>query len=170
MKSRLSSHKVLRCWRKPCSPMLPPVITESQNGQGWKGPLWVTRSNPPAKAGSPRAGCTAPRPGGAGISPEKETPQPPWAAWASAPSLSPRCLGVASVLGVNQSSPIPAAPKLLEGAVQKSGDKQSASATPAKPSQKVSTLSLTDVCWEPIFLLTLAKDQQRPVSNDLAQQ
>ena len=27
----------------------------------------------PAQAGSPRAGCTAPRPGGAGISPEKET-------------------------------------------------------------------------------------------------
>ena len=27
---------------------------------------------PPAKAGSPTAGCTAPRPGGSGISPEKE--------------------------------------------------------------------------------------------------
>ena len=34
-------------------------------------------AQPPAQAGSPRAGCTAPRPGGAGISPEKETPQPP---------------------------------------------------------------------------------------------
>jgi len=26
-------------------------ITESQNGRGWKGPLWVIQSNPPAKAG-----------------------------------------------------------------------------------------------------------------------
>jgi len=39
-------------------------ITESQNGRGWKGPLWVTQSNPPAQAGSPRAGCTGPCPGG----------------------------------------------------------------------------------------------------------
>jgi len=31
---------------------------------------------PPAEAGSPRAGCTGPRPGGSGISPEKETTQP----------------------------------------------------------------------------------------------
>ena len=45
-------------------------------------------AQPPAQAGSPRAGGTAPRPGGAGISPEKETPQPPWAAWARAPSPS----------------------------------------------------------------------------------
>ena len=43
---------------------------------------------PPAQAGSPTAGCTGPRPGGAWISPEKETPQPPWAAWARAPSPS----------------------------------------------------------------------------------
>ena len=28
------------------------------DGRGWKGPLWVSQSNPPAKAGSPRAGCT----------------------------------------------------------------------------------------------------------------
>jgi len=62
-------------------------VTESQNGGGWKRPLWVTQSNPPAEGGSPRAGCTAPRPGGAGISPEKETPQPPWAACSRA--LSP---------------------------------------------------------------------------------
>ena len=39
-------------------------ITESQNGRGWKGPLWVTQSNPPAEAGSPTAGCTGPCPGG----------------------------------------------------------------------------------------------------------
>ena len=39
-------------------------ITESQNGRGWKGPLWVIYSNPPAEAGSPTAGCTGPCPGG----------------------------------------------------------------------------------------------------------
>ena len=39
-------------------------ITESQNSRGWKGPLWVTQSNPPAEAGSPTAGCTGPCPGG----------------------------------------------------------------------------------------------------------
>jgi len=31
-------------------------FTESQNGRGWKGPLWVIQSNPPAEAGSPTAG------------------------------------------------------------------------------------------------------------------
>jgi len=35
----------------------------SQNVQGWKGPLWVIYSNPPAEAGSPTAGCTGPHPG-----------------------------------------------------------------------------------------------------------
>jgi len=39
-------------------------ITESQNSRGWKGPLWVIQSNPPAKAGSPTASCTGPCPGG----------------------------------------------------------------------------------------------------------
>ena len=63
-------------------------ITESQTGRGWKGPLWVTQSNPPTEAGSPRAGCTGPCPGRSRISPEKETPQPPWAACSSAPSPS----------------------------------------------------------------------------------
>ena len=42
---------------------------------------------PPAEAGSPRAGCTGPCPGRSWISPEKETPQPPWAACSRA--LSP---------------------------------------------------------------------------------
>jgi len=42
---------------KPC------IFTESQNVRGWKGPLAITWSNPPAKAGSPTAGCTGPRPG-----------------------------------------------------------------------------------------------------------
>ena len=63
-------------------------ITESQHGRGWKGPLWVIQSNPPAEAGSPRTGCTGPPPGGSWISPEKETPQPPWAACSRAPSPS----------------------------------------------------------------------------------
>ena len=50
---------------------------------GLAGPSVGHPAQPPAQAGSPRAGCTAPRPGGAGISPEKETPQPPWAACSS---------------------------------------------------------------------------------------
>ena len=58
--------------------------TESQNIRGWKSHLVQT----PAKAGSPTAGCTGPCPGGSWISPEKETPQPPWAAWSRAPSPS----------------------------------------------------------------------------------
>ena len=40
----------------------------------------------PAEAGSPRAGYTGPCPGGSWISPQKETPQPLWAACSSAPS------------------------------------------------------------------------------------
>ena len=43
---------------------------------------------PPAEEGSPTAGCTWPCPGAPWISPEKKTPQPPWAACSSAPSLS----------------------------------------------------------------------------------
>ena len=44
---------------------------------GCKGPLWVIiKSNPPAEAESPTAGCTGLCPGGSWISPEKETPQP----------------------------------------------------------------------------------------------
>jgi len=37
-------------------------LTESQNGQGWKGPLGIIKFNPPAKAGSPTAGGTRPSP------------------------------------------------------------------------------------------------------------
>jgi len=40
------------------------LITESQNGRGWKGPLWVIYSNPPAEAGPPTVGCRGPCPGG----------------------------------------------------------------------------------------------------------
>ena len=54
---------------------------------GLEGPLCIISSNPPAKAGSPRADCRGPRPGGFWISPE-ETPQPPWEACSSAPSPS----------------------------------------------------------------------------------
>jgi len=52
------------------------AVTESQNGGAGRD-LWGHPAQPPAQAGSPRAGGTAPRPGGSGISPEKETPQPP---------------------------------------------------------------------------------------------
>ena len=55
-----------RCWRSaglagwdPLGPPLPVTaawpgdhrITESQNGRGWKGPLWVIQSNPLLKQG-----------------------------------------------------------------------------------------------------------------------
>ena len=44
-----------------------------------------TSSSPtPAKAGPPRAGHTGTYPGRFGMSPERETPQRPWAACASA--------------------------------------------------------------------------------------
>jgi len=32
------------------------ALVVSQNVRGWKGPLWVIWSNPPAEAGSPTAG------------------------------------------------------------------------------------------------------------------
>ena len=66
-------------------------ITESQSVRGWKGPLWVIWCNPPAEAGSPRAGCTGPCPGGSWTSPEKENPQPPWATCSRAPSHLTMC-------------------------------------------------------------------------------
>ena len=47
-----------------------PELTE---WQGLAGPSVGHPAQPPAEAGSPTAGCTAPRPGGAWISPEKET-------------------------------------------------------------------------------------------------
>ena len=54
---------------------------------GWKGPLWVTHPTPcPSRVTQSRLHSTAAR--GVGISPEKETPQPPWAAWARAPAPS----------------------------------------------------------------------------------
>lgn len=56
-------------------------ITESQNGQGWKGPLEVMLSNPLPKAGLPR-------PDSFWISPRRETSQPLWTARLCAQSLS----------------------------------------------------------------------------------
>ena len=43
---------------------------------------------PSCRSGSPTARCTGPCTGRSWISPEKETPQPPWAACSSAPSPS----------------------------------------------------------------------------------
>ena len=65
-------------------------VTESQNHRmvGVGRDLWGHPVQPPAEAGSPRAGCTGPCPGGSGISPEKENPQPPWATCSRAPSPS----------------------------------------------------------------------------------
>jgi len=56
--------------------------TEPQNHRitewsGWAGTSAGHPAQPLAQAGSPRAGGTAPCPGGTGISPEKETPQAP---------------------------------------------------------------------------------------------
>ena len=61
---------------------------ESQNGRGWKWPLWIIQSNSPAEAGSPRAGYTGPHPGGLWISPGKENSQRLWETCSSAPSPS----------------------------------------------------------------------------------
>jgi len=54
---------------------------------GFEGTSGDPPAQRPAEAGSPTAGCTAPRPGGSGISPEKENPQPLRATCSSA--LSP---------------------------------------------------------------------------------
>ena len=40
------------------------IITESQNGPGWKGPLDVILCNTAAQARPPRANCIGPRPDG----------------------------------------------------------------------------------------------------------
>lgn len=42
--------------------------------------LWVYLVQPPARAGTPRAGCPGPSPDGFWTSPRRETPQPLWAA------------------------------------------------------------------------------------------
>ena len=63
-------------------------ITESQDSWGWKGPLEVIWSNPFAQAWPPTAGCPGLRPDSFWVSPRMETPQPLWAACASAQSPS----------------------------------------------------------------------------------
>ena len=68
-----------------------PLFSQNHRITAWSGLEGTSVGHPvqpPAQAGSPSAGCTGPCPSGSGISPEKETPQPPWAAWARAPSPS----------------------------------------------------------------------------------
>jgi len=50
------------------------IFTQNQRMLGVGRDLcgWVISSNRPDEAGSPRAGCTGPPPGGSWISPEKE--------------------------------------------------------------------------------------------------
>ena len=64
------------------------LITESQNGWGWKGPLEVIWSNTPAQAGPPRSACLGPSPGHFWISPRMQTQLPLWATCACAHSPS----------------------------------------------------------------------------------
>ena len=59
-------------------------IIGSQKGWGWREPLKVIWSNPPAPAGPPRASGPGLCPDGLWVSPWTETPQPPWATCASA--------------------------------------------------------------------------------------
>jgi len=75
-----------RCPRAPWLRYQRKTIQKSQNPSmvGLEGTSVGHSVQPPAQAGSPRAGCTASRPGGVGISPEKETPQ---SLWATSPSL-----------------------------------------------------------------------------------
>jgi len=90
----------------------PASAPQSSHGPGSQNPSMVGvrkdlqghPAQPPAQAGSPRAGCTAPWPGGAGTSPEKETPQPPWAAWARAPSPSEGRSSSSSSAGASSAS------------------------------------------------------------------
>ena len=52
-----SEYKILpnhHCMLSPHTTIvLPLTVTESQNGGGWKGPLWVTQCNPLPKQGHP---------------------------------------------------------------------------------------------------------------------
>lgn len=55
-----------------------------ENGGGWKNPLDVIWSNPPAQAGSPKACCPEPCSEGFWVCISMETPQPHWATCACA--------------------------------------------------------------------------------------
>ena len=68
--------------------IFPLIFTESQNCRGWKGPLEITKSSPTLQSRPPAADCTDRYPNRSWISPKKESPQPPWAAFSSAPSPS----------------------------------------------------------------------------------
>lgn len=59
-------------------PFLTLEITESQNSWGWKRPLEVIGSKPPAQAGTLRAACPGTCPDDFWISPRMETPQHSW--------------------------------------------------------------------------------------------
>ena len=48
-------------------------ITESQNGRGWKGPLWVTQPNPLPKQGHPQQAAQDHIQGGLNISREGDS-------------------------------------------------------------------------------------------------
>ena len=63
-------------------------LAVSQNCRDWKGPLEIIESNPPCQSRLPTADCTAGHLRGSWISPEKETPQPPWTSCSCAPSPS----------------------------------------------------------------------------------
>ena len=64
------------------------IVTESQNGWGWKGTLGVILSHLPVQAVPPTRGSPALCPDGFCISNRMETPQPLWATSARARSPS----------------------------------------------------------------------------------
>ncbi|XP_061876229.1 uncharacterized protein LOC133629590 [Colius striatus] len=78
------------------------AIPESES-QGLEGTSKAHPVQPPARAGPPRAGHTGTHPAGFGMSPEKEPPQPIWAAPSRAPSpqqgtnSSSYCFGTSDV-------------------------------------------------------------------------
>lgn len=73
-----------------CSSLLKMGVTELDKGGDWQEPLQVIWSKPSVQTGTPRA----PRPGPTPnlffffISPQRDTPPPPWAIYASAWSTS----------------------------------------------------------------------------------
>jgi len=60
----------------PRLPVKPSIYHRITDWSGLEGTSGDHPAQPPAQAGSPRAGCRGPCPGGSGISPEKETPKP----------------------------------------------------------------------------------------------
>ena len=70
------------------SPVSVSCHTESQNGRGWKGPLEIIYSNPPAKAGSPQQAAQDLVQAGLEYLQRRRIHKPPWAACSRAPSPS----------------------------------------------------------------------------------